>query len=167
MEWIFDNLFIIVIIVSGLIGFFKNNDKEEEKKETAKPVPPKSSRIPNVPPVRREQPRAERKVYREGPRKPAVSTASVEEQQKAQMERLASKYGTVTDSLENMTGQFSGRSLLNEQSEITPVKKANLKKQVISNLGAKGLVNGIIMSEVLGAPRAKKPFKTIVQDRIR
>jgi hypothetical protein len=168
MEWIFDNLFIIIIIVSGLIGFFKNNETEEKKKETTKPVPPMSSRVPNTPPpVRREQPRAERKVYREGPKKPTISTASIEEQQKAQMERLAGKYGAITDSLEDLTGQFSGGSSLREQTEDSTVKRENLKKQVSTNLGAQGLVNGIIMSEVLGAPRAKKPFKTILQDRIR
>ncbi|WP_087971714.1 hypothetical protein [Oceanobacillus rekensis] len=167
MDWIFDNLFIIIIIVSGLIGFFRNNDSEEKKKETTKPVPPKSVRIPNTPPIRREQPRAERKVYKERPTKPTVSTASIEEQQKVQMERLAGKNGAITDSLENLTGQNSLGNSLNEQTENSAMKKESLRKQVTSNLGAQGLVNGIIMSEVLGAPRAKKPFKTVLQGRIR
>ncbi|MGJ9457006.1 hypothetical protein [Oceanobacillus sp. CF4.6] len=167
MDWIFDNLFIVIIIISGLIGFFRNNNTEEKKKETKKPVPPKSGRIPNAPPVRREQPRAERNVYKERTKEPTVSTASIEEQQKVQMERLASKYGAISDTIEDLTAQSSKGSNLNEPTKESTVMKERMRKQVEGNLGAQGLINGVIMSEVLGAPRAKKPYKTVLQDRIR
>ncbi|WP_249871059.1 hypothetical protein [Oceanobacillus saliphilus] len=168
MDWIFDNLFIIIIIVSALLGFFRrSNNEQETQEEKKKPVPPKTARVPNVPPERRPQPRAERQIYRENSRKPAVSTASIEEQQKAQLERLASKYTTITDSIEDLTSQSSGGSILIEPKKVSEVRKEYLKKQLVSNFEAKGLVNGIIMSELLGSPRAKKPYKSVIQDRTR
>ncbi|WP_067727375.1 hypothetical protein [Oceanobacillus damuensis] len=168
MDWIFDNLFIIIIIVSALLGFFRNgNDQETTQKEKKRPAPPMTGRIPKAPPERKAQPRAERQVYREGSRKPTVSTASIEEQQKAQMERLANKYNTVTDSIEDLTSQSSRGSNLKEPKRESTIQKQKMKKQVVGNFEAKGLVNGIIMSELLGSPRAKKPYKTVIQDRIR
>lgn len=165
MEWIFDNFFIVIIIISAILGFFKNNDEQNKKQEKKKPVP---SRPRTVQPERKRQPRAESKVFREEPREKRLTISSVEEQQKAQIERLASKYkGKVASEIDDFGKQVITESLLNEPEKDPSVNREKMKKQVVSNLSAKGLVNGIIMSEVLGPPRAKKSYQNILKDRLR
>ncbi|MBR3121372.1 hypothetical protein [Oceanobacillus profundus] len=173
MGWIFDNLFIIIIIISGIIGFFNNsNEKQKQQEKEKKKAPPQrpgrtvseGTRTPE----RKPQPVAEQRVYREERSRDTVSTASIAEQQKQQMEKLASKYSTISNSkIEDLKSQADSGSILLEPEKETSKKQERLKKQVVGNLGAKGLVNGIIMSEILGPPRAKKSYKNVLDDRIK
>jgi len=43
--------------------------------------------------------------------------------------------------------------------------KTAMQKRVQNNLNRKGVVDGVIMSEVLGSPRARKPFRSVVAKR--
>ncbi|WP_077327053.1 hypothetical protein [Virgibacillus siamensis] len=49
------------------------------------------------------------------------------------------------------------RGLTKEQKEF--------KKRISNNLNKKGLVNGIIMAEILGKPRAMQPYRSIISKR--
>lgn len=171
MGWIFDNLFIIIIIISGIIGFFNNsNEKQKQQEKEKKKAPPQRPRrtVPERTPERKPQPVAEQRVYREERSRDTVSTASIAEQQKQQMEKLASKYSAISNSkIEDLKSQTNSGSILLEPEKETSKKQERLKKQVVGNLGAKGLVNGIIMSEILGPPRAKKSYKSVLDDRIK
>ncbi|WP_010650932.1 hypothetical protein [Oceanobacillus massiliensis] len=62
---------------------------------------------------------------------------------------------------------MSNESNLKEPTRESVIHKEKMKRQVVDNISAKGLVNGVMMSEILGAPRAKKPYRSILQDRIR
>lgn len=44
-------------------------------------------------------------------------------------------------------------------------EQKQFKRRVRGNLNEKGLVNGIVMSEVLGKPRAMKPYKSVISKR--
>jgi len=165
MDWILENIFIIIVIISGIIGFFNSNDDKDQKKQQKRPVPSKPRQSTNE---RTRQPRAESKVYRDEPIKSPVISASIEEQQKAQMDRLATKYSSLSESkIGELSNQVFSKSQLKEPIKDSQVRQERMKKQVVKNLGAKGLVNGIIMSEVLGPPRAKKPYQSVIKDRIR
>lgn len=166
MDWIFENLFLVVIIISAIIGFFRNDSsKQKENNERKKPAPPISRPLP---PEREAQPRAERKIYKGSRPDESISTISIEEQQKSQMERLASKYSSISaKGLDNLSDSPYKKSPLKEPKNESSENKRKMKQQVSGNLDAKGLINGVIMAEILGPPRAKKTYQSVVKDRIR
>ncbi|GGP12660.1 hypothetical protein [Oceanobacillus neutriphilus] len=177
MDWIFDNLFLVIIIISGLITFLGDSKRRQEEQKKKQSTPPQNQtqtrqrqqRSPQEMRTRqqtqrkREQPRAERQVYREGAR-PDISAGSIEEQQKKQMERLANRYQTSSQDLENAEQKFKDLMVNRNVEEVNPGKR-EMKRRISGNLDGKGLVNGIIMAEVLGSPRAKQPYRSIVQKR--
>lgn len=178
MGWILDNLFLVIIIISGLITFLGDSKRKQEEQKKKQSTPPKNQtqsrqrkqRSPQEMRTRqqtqrkREQPRAERQVYREGAR-PDISAGSIEDQQKKQMERLANRYQTsAQQDIENAEQKFKDLIVDRNVEEENPGKR-EMKRRVSGNLDGKGLVNGIIMSEVLGSPRAKQPYRSIVQKR--
>ncbi|RKQ37827.1 hypothetical protein [Oceanobacillus halophilus] len=161
LEAIFSNFFIILIIISGIIGFFRNNSGEEQKKKQT--MHPKPTQTPSGPSSR--QPRRPEPMKKEEP-KPSIS---IENQQQDQMERLAGRFNMTTkQSMDAISQNRIGNedTLLESKSKNNLSKeKAELKKEIGSNLTGKGLVQGIIMSEVLGAPRGRKPYRSVIRER--
>lgn len=178
MGWIFDNLFIVMIIISGIVAFLGDSKKKQEEQKKKQSAPPNKPAQPRQRQRRaaeetisrqqtqrkREQPRAERKIYREEAR-PEMTNRSIEEQQQEQMERLANRYQTASQGdIENLDHTFKDLIVERKEEKANPGKR-EMQKRVSQNLDGKGLVNGIIMAEVLGSPRAKKPYKSILQKR--
>ncbi|CEI84180.1 hypothetical protein BN997_04123 [Oceanobacillus oncorhynchi] len=178
MDWIFENLFLIIIIISGIVAFLGDSKKkqEEQKKEQSRPPnkqapsrqrqqrSPQEMRTRQQTQRKREQPRAERQVYREGAR-PDISAGGIEEQQRKQMERMTNRYQTSSqEDVEDAKQNFKDL-IVDRKDEADSPGKNEMKKRVSGNLDGKGLVNGIIMAEVLGPPRAKQPYRSIVQRR--
>ncbi|MDY0396722.1 hypothetical protein RWE15_23520 [Virgibacillus halophilus] len=88
-----------------------------------------------------------------------ASSSSIEEQQQKQMERLAGRMHTI-EAIRNMEemdennhkalhGLGDGKKL---ESETQRAFRKQMKRQLTRN----GLIEGIIMSEVLGAPQRQK-----------
>lgn len=178
MDWIFDNLFLVIIIISGLITFLSDSKRKQEEQKKKQSTPPQNQtqsrqrqqrsqqemKTRQQTHRRKEQPRAERQVYRERTR-PDISAGSIEEQQKKQMERLANRYQTSSrDDIESAEQKFKDLIVDRNVEEENPGKR-EMKRRVSRNLDGKGLVNGIIMAEVLGSSRAKQPYRSIVQKR--
>ncbi|MFD1066359.1 hypothetical protein [Oceanobacillus locisalsi] len=183
MDWIFDNLYLVIIILFGIISFLSSSGKKEEEQKKKQSTPPNNptqtrqrqqqsssqgagtqqqSQVQRQ--RQREQPRAQRQVYQEGER-PDISAGSIEEQQQKQMERMADRYQTSSqEDLEDAEQNFKGLKVERKSEENAP-GRAEMKRRVSGNLEGKGLVNGIIMAEVLGSPRAKKPYRSIIQKR--
>lgn len=164
MEWIFENLFLIIVIISGIIGFFNQDSKDKNKKDNNKKKPfdiPKPTPTPSG--GRKTNPEPTQTINR-----PKPTNLSVEEQQQEQLKRLASQLKTASShQLENISNKShrSFEQITDLQRETFSEKQRELKKQIGSNLGRKGLVQGIIMSEVLGPPRARKPYRSIIEER--
>ncbi|AXI09494.1 hypothetical protein CUC15_11440 [Oceanobacillus zhaokaii] len=172
LDLIFDNFFIVVIIISAIMGLFgkKSDETEKKKPQSNRPKP-----APN-PVSRRQQNERERANRTPGsnqsrsnvphPSKPMVSTMSIEEQQKAQIERLKGNFKALDNKANNDFSHhaFVANPLEKSVNELSK-EQANYKKQLRTNLTRKGLVNGIIMSEVLGSPRARNPYQSIVEQR--
>ncbi|GIP61603.1 hypothetical protein J32TS6_01580 [Virgibacillus pantothenticus] len=163
-EAIFGNAFIIFAVIAGIIGFFKDSfssDKEEKSKHskpTNRPVPPfggETVKKPSNPMKRQERARD------------SFSTASASEQKQQQMEQLAEQIGT---NLQAPLKEFQqqAKSIQNKRDDETKhLHKQKLKRQVANNLTQEGLVNGIIMAEVLGKPRAKNPYRSILSNQMK
>src|SRR5699024_10950928 len=92
-------------------------------------------------------------------------TMTVEEHRDEQMERLKQQLNTDEDqSLPHITD--------NKQSVLKVVhshdhsyKYGQFKKDMKKNLTKQGLIDSIVMAEVLGPPRARKPYRSIIYER--
>lgn len=168
MEGLFDlfealasNAYIIFIIIAGIVGFFKSNSSKQKGEQERKP---------NKSPGRRTAPsgrKPKQKVYVDN-QSDRVYTTSIEEKQNQQMEQMINRYGTGSNQrMEEMEhGAFNHRvshEIIDENG--LNKRQSHLKKEIGANLKGKRLINGIIMSEVLGPPRAQKPYRSIISQR--
>lgn len=151
IQLIMDNLFIVVIIIAGIIGFFRNSsaEQEQDRGQTNRPRQTPSGGGNQTHQRRTHKPQSN----------PSVP-ASIEEQQSEQLGRLANQSQTETkDAMEKLPHDSIIGNTLRDPNKNNSGEKEALRRQVKRNLGKTGLVNGIIMSEVLGSPRAKKPYQ--------
>lgn len=163
MDWIFENLFLIFVIISGIIavlGDGKKKNQEEQKKKT-----PPRKQSSSAPRTTQRQPRAERKVYTENDRPNMSAAGNIQEQQQEQMKRIANKYSAQVQNVENLEKKDTSTVLPTKKDDHQGISQQEMKRRVTSNLSAEGLVNGVIMAEVLGSPRAKKPYRSVIRDR--
>ncbi|MFC3039098.1 hypothetical protein ACFOGI_02390 [Virgibacillus xinjiangensis] len=154
IEFIFSNFFIVIMMIAGLMGFFRNSKQEEQHPERPIPRP-----APASPPQQTQSGRQRKEET-------IVSSESIKEQQNKQIDRLAKHLHTakttgdtdsrLTDTLESPLRE-PGKGLTKQQEET----RSSIKR----NLNRKGLVNGIVMSEVLGPPRAKRPYRSVLSQR--
>ncbi|WP_330948614.1 hypothetical protein [Virgibacillus sp. MG-45] len=176
MDFIMDNIVIIALIVGGLLKFFGDStSKEDQRKESSnptrnprpaqspRPVPTASERGRTVPPsVEVQKQHAEQEMV-------TVQPASIKEQQQQQLERLANRVNTTMDhSMQHINKQHTGKQKMNgmkQQHQNSHYSIHKRKKQMENRLTSRGLVDSVIMAEVLGAPRAKKPYRNIITDR--
>lgn len=151
MEAIFDTLFgnilVLLAIVGGIAGFIK--DKSKKADESSKRYPtPKPTKTPSG----------------------GYQVASDEGSQRMSMEN---QQGNVID---EQQGTHLHRAVKNGEHDAIPEStlrrpphdsdhKSRLKREIRHNLSKQGLVNNIIMSEVLGPPRATKPYKSVTAER--
>jgi hypothetical protein len=188
MDGLFEFLPIIAFIVYGIIramGGAKENEQQQKKPNRQNvPSPTKTPSGGQDNPRRTVYRSSDSEVYKEkehsrNTSKQTVYTSTptnvyVEEQQKQQVERLKERMNTGTnDSLESLSNQDLSigpsiqDAIKHHSLQDKNVKKEQFKKDVKTGLNYKGLVNGIIMSEVLGPPRAKKSFRSVAADRRR
>ncbi|WP_419893777.1 hypothetical protein [Oceanobacillus kimchii] len=162
MDWIFENLFLVFVIISGIIAVLGDGKKKNQEEQKRKTPPQKQSN--SAPRTTQRQPRAEREVYAEQKR-PTISAGNIQEQQQEQMKRIANKYSAQVQNVEDLEKKDTSTILPTNKNENQGISQQEMKRRVTSNLSAEGLVNGIIMSEVLGSPRAKKPYRSVIRDR--
>ncbi|MGX4669629.1 hypothetical protein JNUCC74_10510 [Cerasibacillus sp. JNUCC 74] len=170
VDLIFSNIFVVLAIVAGVIGFFKNSiskEQEAEKKDTRpkrqnRPTSPfggEMKRQWHDPTKRRQLPKKEA---------PTMTNTTSTQELKPQMDQLVQQ--VETSFMENVD-EFSSSAhstTLNRSLKSKPKSdqlRTKMKRQVSSNLTQKGLVNGIIMAEVFGPPRAKKPYRSVLAER--
>lgn len=150
MEAIFDtvfgNILVLLAIVGGIVGFIKDRSKKETESSKHYPTP-KPTRTPSG----GYDVASEKRSYE----------ISIENQQGNQMKEQQThthrkiKNGKHDAIVKGAVGLPSNSS----------TKKNKMKRRVGKNLSKDGLVNAVIMSEVLGPPRATKPYRSIVEER--
>lgn len=147
MEAIFDsiigNIIVILAIVGGIAGFIK--DRKSKEADHNKPyTTPKPTSTPSG---------GGYEVASEG----RSYKMSDDNQQDYQMEEVhrAVKNGEHDAIVQNA----------HRKSSSVSNKPIQMKRQVKNSLSKQGLVSGIIMNEVLGQPRAIKPYKSVTAER--
>ncbi|WP_163970038.1 hypothetical protein [Oceanobacillus halotolerans] len=173
LEAIFSNFFIIIVIIAGLLGFLrdnaaKGNKKQEQRPRQQRPSPtrqPRPSRTPSGPTQAKKVDSSPVDSSRQ------IQSTSIEQQREDQMKRLADQIQTegkqdldekvqneaIQDIMQTNEDKRQKQQLTEEQFQ--------LKQQIKHNLTKKGLVNGIVMAEVLGPPRSRKPYQSIIHER--
>jgi heme-binding NEAT domain protein len=188
MDGLLEFLPIIAFIVYGIIRAVSGSDKkEQEQRKTNRPNVPKPTATPSGGqnnPKRTVYRTSGSEVYKEKEQKQHTPKQTVytstptkvhlEEQQKQQIERFKDQMNTETrTSLGSLPeqdlsiGPTIQDAIKNHSLQNQNVNQERFKRDVKKGLNYKGLVNGIIMSEVLGSPRARKPYRSIVAERRR
>ncbi|WP_042145992.1 hypothetical protein [Paucisalibacillus sp. EB02] len=185
MDSLLEFLPIIAFIVYGIIRALGGAKETEQQQKPNRPNVPRPTATPSG-----GQDNPKRTVYkssnsedhkkteqtRHSPKQTVYTSTPTnvyaEEQQKQQVERLKERMNTGTsdahDSLSQQDlsiGPTIQDAIKHHSLQDKNVKKEQFKKDVKTGLNYKGLVNGIIMSEVLGPPRARKPFRSVTVER--
>lgn len=158
-----ENPLFIIILIGGIFSFLRG--KSEKPEDENKPS------TTNQRPQRAEStlertPRPARTRSSENQVQVPVSSKSVEEIREEQMARFTTK----RESHEDDRGKDIPRIADSIGKEVVREKDFNHNKQAFKNdfnksLTRKGLINSVIMAEVLGAPRARNSYQTVITKR--
>lgn len=161
IELIFDNLFFVVIIIGAIFSMFKGKENKEEQQERQQ-VPQQIKTTPSVP--KSNQPRH---VKTHAERKKAELQLSVEEQRAEQMKQLAMNVGSQHTSISTISQvkPGDGRRSLEINDLTSNYNHEKFKGNFKESLTKEGLVNSIVMAEVLGVPRARNPYQSVTAKR--
>lgn len=155
-----DVILIILAIIGGLAGFLKDKSDKDTNKQKRTVNSPKPSPTPSG--------GAGGMARNDHQPQYSEEKTSIEEQQQEQRDRLADRMNTAT---QQAIDERKHDAILNENDNDNQsdkelsVEQKRFKRRIKNNLNQKGLVNSVIMAEVLGSPRAKKPYQSIVQQR--
>ncbi|MUV39598.1 hypothetical protein JNUCC1_03476 [Lentibacillus sp. JNUCC-1] len=159
-EFLSANFVVVIALVIGLMGFLKDrSDKQEDerKRQTASPTRRQSwpDSTPSGP-TQVERPDAD------------MRQTAIELYQQSQRDALAKRMRVDPAETENLQQEevVSASKFRSADRSETNQEKQALKRQFKNHLTKKGIVNGIVMSEVLGRPRAHKPYQSVTKERM-
>lgn len=161
-------ILVILAIIGGVASLFKDKTTEQSKKQPHRqprpttPVPDSSQEQKN------DQSRYE----------PSKEAIEMQEQRDSQMQQFAErmnrnkqeqeeKYEANLNTNDKGEQKASGDNDFNKQKKQKEFSETDMQKRVRNNINQKGLVDGIIMSEVLGPPRARKPYQNVIIKRFK
>lgn len=166
MEFIFGNIFFVIIIIGIILKFIgggseaKTDEQNQQEGQSTKPVRRRIfDEIKKV-----EEMFQPETTSQDSPE--ATSKGSAEAQRQKQLERLKQNYAPMENTEDDDIAKHSGLQTRRQQSTNTKKvtkKDLHLKKR----LSRGGLKESIIMAEVLGPPRAYHPYQNIAQNRRR
>ncbi|QKY69493.1 hypothetical protein [Lentibacillus sp. CBA3610] len=156
-------IFIILGIIAALSGFFKDNQDSDTGK------PKRGNNQPQPTPFPSGAGNGNGGRQREQKPQSTVATESIEETQYDQRKQLAERMNTAEN--QTQTQKYGHDAIMDhntrEPGNDLSIEKKRMKKQMNRNLTRSGLINGVIMSEVLGQPRAVRPYRSIIAERKR
>jgi len=141
-ELLFKNPFLLLLIIGYLTTVFRGkSDEQKEREKQPKRTPPKQTTESSP----------------KNPETDTVEMSSIEAQRKEQLERLQTQLETKMPSQDLNLNDYStlGTTISDGESK-QPVKQKMNKNKIQQRLNQRGLVESVIMAEVLGSPRAKK-----------
>lgn len=157
MEFLFDNPLLIIIILALISAVFKRDGSREEKRRTVPPPFPFPEREPlDIPePVMfpESEPEQGRRVREVSP-----SGDIFREERKNIEEKLAEfkkQEAELANKAERMKDAIAGKMREEER------KKLDWDEKGFLDFDQKTLLSGIVFSEVLGPPRAKRPHRSV------
>lgn len=181
-DFIFGNLFFVIIAIGALLRIFGSSKKKEDERNTDQPMDqtntekPKSVFEQMKHEIEKHTQQAEQQskpapvrqqtTHSSSHRSKTHSSLSMEEQRSKQMEELRRRVSRSTvDEEDSHSGLTKRRNEKSTQRSVSLSKNASvdLKKK----LTREGLVESVVMAEVLGPPRALKPYRNVASNRYR
>lgn len=180
IELVLGNPLILLLIVGGLISLFRNKDsakKTEEAKRTQQPAEQDQPKKPSMfgdflermedaltdgEEEKQSQPTAKPKPQPSIRNQEAEQTISAHEKRMEQMQQLSNQMGAGTY---EGAGEESHSGIIDGVAPQVTIdvnmgdQTRTLRKQMKKRLNKKQLIDSVIMSEVLGEPRSKKPYQ--------
>jgi len=162
IDLILENPFFLVILIGGIISLLKGkSEKPEENESTTNRPKPVQAKKPFEHSHQKTRTRSPEKVV-----SAPISSKSIEELREEQMLRFTGQ----TDSEEDQRETETHRAFDVKEDKVSEVKFKNrnekaFKRNFNKSLTRKGLVNSVIMAEVLGAPRARRPYQSVIAKR--
>src|SRR5699024_2353279 len=189
IDVILSNPILLMLIVGGLFSMMKQDDKKKKKRqqtnrsaergnqqrksigdtirETISTIEEEVKKAAEPNRSEAKQPQAEPKQAQQQSqplgRFETTAADAIEEQRQKQYERLASNIAEASDMYEEELPSYAKQMEVKNEKR----KKSDFEKQFKGHLTKKGLANSIIMAEVLGPPRSKQPYESIVMKRRR
>jgi len=165
LELIAQNFWLVIIIVAGVIGSLRSDSSSEKEQRDYPPVRRTDRRQTNtrnrVPTNSRTQ-QTQPQTQAERNEIPQTKSLSIEELRKKQLAELEARTQSMYSSLEKTT---ESTTIKKTQDQLT--HKENRKKQtkpltttrMQRMLSSEGIVDSIVMREILDHPRAKRPYR--------
>lgn len=190
IEIIFDNPFLLFIIIAGIVSFFNrmtsSSSNEEEKSEqegqgetsgrqTVRDAMRKMQEMAEsfnpdaetTKPQRRTEERQTRAQQEKALTKDSTPTYSFEEQRQEQYRQLQKQYESRAqiDDVETRVDIHS--PIYDRTSDIAQddISRSDVSVNLKSRLKKDGLVESIVMAEILGPPRARKRYSNRYSNR--
>ncbi len=167
LDFVFNNLFIVIIIIaviSNLVGGSKKTKRPQEKRQQ-QDSPSRDSQETLEEKIEKNlkkfenifEPEAVEEKVPEAKQTNQTQT-SIELQREKQRDALANRFQTrpAPTSDEKTYSNTDLPTVIKHHSKQSSVNQKNLKKRI----SKKGLQESIVMAEVLGKPRALKPYRS-------
>src|SRR5690625_5465505 len=165
---IFGNFMIVLIIIGGIVGFLKDKSEKGRQQKNQSESPFETPNPTAAPSAGGDYQTSRHKPVEPVKRQTHHTTPSVDEQRAEQMKHIVGRMQTGTNkALEDVQPKAIERSTAKRSKPVKSQRPDAFKKQFKSNLTRDGLVDRIIMAEELGAPRATKPYRSVIQERKR
>lgn len=192
IDLILSNPFLIIIIVGALFSLLKGSKtaKEQQEKQqqqrqqqqgqrqpqqrtrsdqhsTRKPNPEQQASEKRTSPLR-ELKEAIEKEFANMREEKQVETVATEIPRMQQVDDMYERVNAAKEERERAYQRgmdAKRRREKEEKSLVSQYQQTKFKQSFTKSLGKQGLVNSVIMAEVLGSPRAKQPYQTPTKRR--
>lgn len=158
-EAILSNPFLLILIIGGLISFFRGSSgKSDQESQQPSGRPTQRSQTYS----QSESNKSTRSEMSDTEHSTNMSALSVEEQRDEQLERLKKQLNTNEHQVSPHPSKNKTKVVHSHESSY---KYHEFKKDMKRNLTKQGLIDSIVMAEILGPPRARKPYRSIIDER--
>lgn len=175
IDFIFSNLFILIIIFAFIMNMMNRAKKNSSKKQTERMPPQKTEKknpledmFEEFNPLEEIFGKTKQTEHKEAKEilenepvlheKQEGISSSFEQERQAQYERLRSQIQVSSTSVEDVK-EFVSNTTREEREQQVEKAKSATTISLHKNLTQQGLMESIIMAEVLGPPRAHKPYR--------
>jgi|GEM_PF-4736193 len=171
IDLLLGNPFLILIILGGLYSMLKGSNKPESDEENEGPAPaPKKTADPFGREAARKQQAQHEANQRSGMETEnsyPIGQISLEDQREQQMLRLSKELAS-SDEHSGLKGRpkvADERRKREVNDLVSSYEQERFQKEFKQGLTRRGVINSVVMAEVLGQPRAINPYKSVIEKR--
>lgn len=173
IDLIMENFIIFALIIGAIFKFFTGDMKTaEEDKKTNRPKTVQHHK-PQMEPIHPKTSPVfvgvDEKV--EEIETPDEIMANINDQLQDQLQRYQERMNIKTSESVETIGEISGEitdsidQQLRSKGDQTNLRYEQFQRQMKGQLTKDGLIEGIVMAEILGPPRALKPYRSVPMQR--